>query len=152
MSGSDDTKVAVVQGGDAGHAETFSDGDESGVGAAETEVLVAGRNQHPAIDDQHFSGLPKPVGKHLIDVASFTTRRRRANPDERQPAFHSLRLTLVFAQPASQLIDERLDGDPAAIGLGDEPGGDFLDRDRSLIPAGPILSAHVCHDDIHDAV
>jgi hypothetical protein len=39
--GTDDVEVAVVEGGQLGGAEAFSDGDEAGVGAAEGKVGVA---------------------------------------------------------------------------------------------------------------
>ena len=41
MLWTDDTEMAVVQGGDSCGSEAFSDGDEAGVGATEAQILVA---------------------------------------------------------------------------------------------------------------
>ncbi len=41
MLWTDDTEMAVVQGGDSCGTEAFSDDDEAGVGATEAQILVA---------------------------------------------------------------------------------------------------------------
>jgi hypothetical protein len=57
MLWTNDTEMAVVQGGDSCGSEAFSDGDEAGVGATEAQILVA--------VDQLANPLPIRPGQRL---------------------------------------------------------------------------------------
>ncbi len=57
MLWTNDTEMAVIQGGDTCGSEAFSDGDEAGVGATEAEILIA--------VDQLANPLPIRPGQRL---------------------------------------------------------------------------------------